>query len=80
MTVLLLDNYDSFVHNLARLIRQLGYTTLICRSDKVTLDDIQQLAPSHIVISPGPKAPNAAGISLKAVIAYYPYVPIWGIK
>lgn len=77
--ILLIDNYDSFVHNLARYVRQLGYKTQVIRNDAVTINDIAQLAPSKIIISPGPCDPAQAGISLDIVHALGDRIPILGV-
>ena len=77
--VLLIDNYDSFVHNLARYVRELGHDTLVLRNDAVTLDEIQALSPSHIIISPGPCSPTEAGISTELVRRFGPTTPILGV-
>ena len=66
--ILLIDNYDSFVWNLARYVSELGHTRIVVRNDATSLDDIAALAPSHIIVSPGPCSPAEAGIS-NAVIA-----------
>ena len=66
--ILLIDNYDSFVHNLARYFRQLGQQTSVRRNDRLTLDEVSALAPSHIVISPGPCTPEKAGVSVPPVL------------
>ena len=78
-TVLVIDNYDSFVHNLARYVRELGWTTQVRRNDMIDLDGIAALAPSHIVISPGPCTPNEAGVSVAAVRRFGPSTPILGV-
>jgi anthranilate synthase/aminodeoxychorismate synthase-like glutamine amidotransferase len=77
--ILVIDNYDSFVHNLARYLRELGRETLVLRNDAVSLDDIAALAPSHIVISPGPCTPNEAGVSVAAVRRFGPSIPVLGV-
>jgi para-aminobenzoate synthetase component 2 len=77
--VLLIDNYDSFVHNLARYVRELGETTAVHRNDAITLDEITELAPSHILISPGPCTPREAGISNEVIVSLGPRVPILGV-
>ncbi len=61
--ILLIDNYDSFVYNLARYVRELGEEPAVHRNDAITVDDILSLAPSHVIISPGPCSPAEAGIS-----------------
>ncbi|HQR17331.1 MAG TPA: aminodeoxychorismate/anthranilate synthase component II [Gemmatimonadales bacterium] len=77
--ILLLDNYDSFVWNLARYVRELGKEPLVRRNDAVSLDEIAALAPSHIIISPGPCTPKEAGISVDVVRRFGPSVPILGV-
>ena len=77
--VLLIDNYDSFVHNLARYVRELGEEALVRRNDEITLDEIAALAPSRIIISPGPCSPAEAGISNDAVRRFGPTIPILGV-
>lgn len=79
MTVLVIDNYDSFVHNLARYFRELGRETKVVRNDAVTPDAIAALAPSHLVISPGPCTPNEAGVSLAAIRRFSGDLPILGV-
>lgn len=77
--VLLIDNYDSFVHNLARYVRELGETTAVYRNDAITLAEIAALAPSHIIVSPGPCTPREAGISNDVIVSFGPRVPILGV-
>ena len=77
--ILFLDNYDSFVYNLARYVRELGEEPLVRRNDAIRLDEIEALAPSHIIISPGPCAPAQAGISTDVVRRFGPTTPILGV-
>lgn len=77
--ILLIDNYDSFVHNLARYVRELGHATHVVRNDAVTISDIAALKPTHIIISPGPCAPNQAGISLDVIKHFGAQIPILGV-
>jgi anthranilate synthase/aminodeoxychorismate synthase-like glutamine amidotransferase len=77
--ILLIDNYDSFVHNLARYVRELGWEAVVRRNDSVTLDEVAALAPSHIIISPGPCTPAEAGISTEIVRRFGPSMPILGV-
>jgi anthranilate synthase/aminodeoxychorismate synthase-like glutamine amidotransferase len=77
--ILVIDNYDSFVHNLARYLRELGWSTQVVRNDGFNLDEIAALKPSHIVISPGPCTPNEAGISVATVRRFGPTIPILGV-
>jgi len=77
--ILLIDNYDSFVYNLARYVRELGGTPLVQRNDAITLDAIERLAPSHIIISPGPCSPTEAGISVDVVRRFGVSTPLLGV-
>jgi anthranilate synthase/aminodeoxychorismate synthase-like glutamine amidotransferase len=77
--ILLLDNYDSFVWNLARYVRELGREPLVIRNDAITLDEVADLAPSHIIISPGPCTPTEAGISVGVIRRFGPTIPIFGV-
>lgn len=77
--ILLIDNYDSFVHNLARYLRELDCDVLVRRHDAMTLDEVGALAPSHIVLSPGPCGPHEAGISVAVVRRFGPVIPILGV-
>jgi anthranilate synthase/aminodeoxychorismate synthase-like glutamine amidotransferase len=77
--ILLLDNRDSFVYNLARYVRELGEDAVIRRSDEITLSDVEALAPSHIIISPGPCTPTEAGISTDVVRRFGATTPILGV-
>src|SRR5215510_7188513 len=77
--ILVLDNRDSFVHNLARYVRELREEAVVRRSDEMTIDEVERLAPSHIVISPGPCTPAEAGISTEVVRRFGPTTPILGV-
>ncbi len=77
--ILLIDNYDSFVHNLARYVQELGETPLVRRHDALTVDQVLDLAPSRIIISPGPCSPVEAGISTELVRRAGPTIPILGV-
>lgn len=77
--ILIIDNYDSFVHNLARYIRELGYIEVVVRNDAITIDEIAKTKPSHILISPGPCSPNEAGITLDVIKEFAPLIPILGV-
>jgi para-aminobenzoate synthetase component 2 len=77
--ILLIDNYDSFVHNLARYVRELGGEAVVYRNNGITLADIERLAPSHIILSPGPCSPAEAGISTDIVRRFGPEIPILGV-
>ena len=77
--ILLIDNYDSFAHNLARYIQQLGQTVNVFRNDELTIDQIRELAPTAIVISPGPCTPSESGICLQVIEQLYTEIPILGV-
>src|SRR5262249_17758781 len=77
--LLLIDNYDSFTYNLAQYLGELGEEVRVVRNDAVTVDEVGAMAPSSIVISPGPCTPNEAGISLDVVRAYAGKIPILGV-
>lgn len=77
--ILLIDNYDSFVFNLARYCRELGQVVQVVRHDAISLDQIAAMAPQAIVISPGPCAPDQAGISLGVVTRFSGTLPILGV-
>jgi anthranilate synthase/aminodeoxychorismate synthase-like glutamine amidotransferase len=77
--ILLLDNFDSFVHNLARYFRQLGCQTTVVRSDRIDAQGCAALDPDAIVISPGPKRPEQAGCSIDVIRDLSPQIPILGV-
>ncbi len=79
MALLLIDNYDSFTYNLAHLFGVLGVEVVVRRNDEITVEEIERLAPSHLVISPGPGRPEQAGISEEAVRAVAGTVPVLGV-
>jgi para-aminobenzoate synthetase component 2 len=77
--ILVVDNYDSFVGNVARYFRELGEETTVVRNDAVTVNEIQAMNPRAIVISPGPCTPKEAGVSNPVVAALSGRIPILGI-
>lgn len=77
--IILIDNYDSFVYNLARYVGQLGYARCVLRNDEITLPQLAALNPSHIIISPGPCTPDEAGISLKVIEYFANKIPVLGV-
>ncbi|ELM3738276.1 aminodeoxychorismate synthase component II [Yersinia ruckeri] len=77
--LLLIDNYDSFTYNLYQYFCELGAEVLVKRNDEIQIADIEKLAPSHLVISPGPCTPNEAGISLAAIRHFAGKIPILGV-
>ena len=77
--ILLLDNYDSFVFNLARYFEELGREPHVVRNDAITVEGAAALEPEAIVVSPGPCSPNEAGISLDLIRALSGKIPILGV-
>jgi len=77
--ILLVDNYDSFTYNLAHLFEELGAEVVVRRNDQVDADTAERLAPSHLVISPGPGRPADAGASLEIIRRLAPTTPTLGV-
>jgi anthranilate synthase component 2 len=77
--LLMLDNYDSFTYNLVQYFGELGVDVEVHRNDKITVEEIEQLNPDHIVISPGPCTPNEAGISMDVIKYFADKKPILGV-
>ena len=77
--LLMIDNYDSFTYNLVQYFGELGAQIAVPRNDQITLADIEQLQPRHIVISPGPCTPDEAGISMDVIRHFQGKVPILGV-
>jgi len=77
--ILLIDNYDSFTYNLYQYLCELGQQVHVARNDKISIDEIERLAPQRIVISPGPGTPDRAGISNDVIRHFGPKLPILGV-
>ncbi len=77
--ILLIDNYDSFVYNLARYVRELGFEPLVKRHDAITVEEIAALRPTHLILSPGPCSPAEAGISTDVVRRLGAATPVLGV-
>jgi len=77
--LLLIDNYDSFTYNLVQYLSELGAEVEVHRNDRITLDEIELKSPERIVISPGPKTPREAGVSIDLVRRFAGRVPILGV-
>jgi anthranilate synthase/aminodeoxychorismate synthase-like glutamine amidotransferase len=77
--LLVIDNYDSFTYNLVQYLGEMGQDVRVVRNDELPAAGIAALAPSHIVISPGPCTPNEAGISLEVIKTYAGKIPILGV-
>lgn len=77
--LLLIDNYDSFTYNLVQYFQCLGQEVLVFANDRISLAEIEALSPNYLVISPGPKGPKEAGISLALIKHFYQRLPILGV-
>ena len=77
--LLLIDNYDSFTYNLYQYLAELGAEVVVRRNDAITVEQAHQLAPTHIVISPGPCTPREAGVSCALIRELGPRVPLLGV-
>ncbi|MDR9498427.1 MAG: aminodeoxychorismate/anthranilate synthase component II [Hydrogenovibrio sp.] len=77
--LLMIDNYDSFTYNLVQYFGELGQEVAVHRNDQITIEEIERLAPTYLVISPGPCSPTEAGISVAAIEHFAGKVPILGV-
>ncbi|UQD50697.1 aminodeoxychorismate/anthranilate synthase component II [Bacillus methanolicus] len=77
--IFMIDNYDSFTYNLVQYLGEFGQHLLVKRNDQVTVDEIAQLRPNYLMISPGPCSPNEAGISMEAIRYFAGKVPVFGV-
>lgn len=77
--ILVIDNYDSFTYNLVQYLGELAAEIVVRRNDAVTIQEIEQMAPHHLLISPGPCTPNEAGISLQVIDHFKGQFPIMGV-
>ena len=77
--LLIIDNYDSFTYNLVQYLGELGERPIVRRNDAITLDEIAEMAPERIVISPGPCTPKEAGISVPLIQRFAGKIPILGV-
>jgi len=77
--LLLIDNYDSFTHNLARYFEELGQEVLVVRNDEISCAEINAIGPDYLVFSPGPCTPQSAGITLEAIKTFAGRIPILGV-
>lgn len=77
--ILIIDNYDSFVHNLARYVREAGWETRVERNDAVSVEECRAMAPAGVIISPGPKRPTDAKVSLALIEALPAETPFLGV-
>ena len=74
----MIDNYDSFTYNIVQYLGELGSEPTVYRNDRITINEIKQLKPKKIIISPGPCTPNEAGISVDVIKHFYKSIPILG--
>ncbi len=77
--ILVIDNYDSFTYNLVQYLGELGADLEVYRNDRITLEEVEGLAPEKIVVSPGPCTPNEAGISVDLIRTFAGRIPILGV-
>ncbi|MGH1463177.1 MAG: aminodeoxychorismate/anthranilate synthase component II [Neptuniibacter sp.] len=77
--LLMIDNYDSFTYNVVQYLGELGADVQVYRNDEITIDEIEKLNPSQLVVSPGPCTPNEAGVSVAAIKHFAGQIPILGI-
>lgn len=77
--ILIVDNYDSFVHNLARYVREAGFTAEVVRNDAMTAAEMLSLSPEAVIISPGPNTPREAGASMALIETLPDLIPLLGV-
>ena len=77
--ILMIDNFDSFTYNLVQYLGEMGEELLVKRNDEISLNDIEELSPAKIIVSPGPCSPNEAGISVAAIRHFAGKIPILGV-
>jgi para-aminobenzoate synthetase component 2 len=77
--ILMIDNFDSFTYNLVQYLGEMGEELVVKRNDEISLDDIAQMQPDQIIVSPGPCSPNEAGISVEAIRRFAGEIPILGV-
>lgn len=77
--ILMIDNYDSFTYNLVQYLGEMGHELVVKRNDEITIEEIEQLNPDYLMISPGPRTPNEAGISVDVIRHFAGKIPIFGV-
>ena len=77
--ILMIDNYDSFTYNLVQYLKQIGEAVAVCRNDTIGLDEIAAMAPTALVLSPGPGRPESAGVTVDAIGRFSGAIPILGV-
>ncbi len=79
MMIFMIDNYDSFTYNLVQYLGELGEELVVRRNDETSIEEICELKPKFLMVSPGPCSPNEAGISIEAIKAFAGHIPIFGV-
>lgn len=79
MMVLVIDNYDSFTYNLVQYLGEMQVALEVWRNDRISVDQVRSLAPSHILVSPGPCSPKEAGLSNDIIATFGPRIPVLGV-
>ncbi|RSL30056.1 aminodeoxychorismate/anthranilate synthase component II [Salibacterium salarium] len=77
--ILMIDNYDSFTYNLVQYLGEMGEELVVRRNDKITVEEMEEMAPDFLMVSPGPCSPNEAGISMKAIEHFAGKIPVFGV-
>lgn len=77
--IVLIDNYDSFVYNLSRYVGLCGQPRQVFRNDEISVEELERIDPTHLILSPGPCTPNEAGICMEAILHFAPRIPILGV-
>ena len=76
----MIDNYDSFTYNLVQYFGELGQDVSVFRNDEITVSALQRLSPDYLVVSPGPRTPDQAGISITAISQFAGRIPVLGSR
>ncbi|MDQ0300982.1 para-aminobenzoate synthetase component 2 [Salibacterium salarium] len=77
--ILMIDNYDSFTYNLVQYLGEMGEELVVRRNDKITVEEMEEMAPDFLMVSPGPCSPDEAGISMKAIEHFAGKIPVFGV-
>ncbi|SDI95579.1 aminodeoxychorismate/anthranilate synthase component II [Alteribacillus bidgolensis] len=77
--ILMIDNYDSFTYNLVQYLGEMGEELVVRRNDKITIEEIEELSPDFLMVSPGPCSPDEAGISMEAIKYFAGKIPVFGV-
>ncbi|WP_158738497.1 aminodeoxychorismate/anthranilate synthase component II [Alteribacillus sp. YIM 98480] len=77
--ILMIDNYDSFTYNLVQYLGEMGEELVVRRNDKITIEEIEEMSPDFLMVSPGPCSPDEAGISMEAIKYFAGEIPVFGV-